>query len=253
MSSSSMCSRPAVSTRTVSWPTARASSSAERRISRGSARSGWCTFTPAWAPIARSCSRAAGRLTSVDTRSGWLPAAGQEAAELGRRRRLARALQPRHQITLGGRLALSSGVGSAPPSTSIISSRTTRRTAWSGVRLFRMSWPVARAADAVEELLHDLEVDVGLEEGEADLAQRGVDVGLGEDTLAAEGPEDALEPLAQRLEHVRSLGVRTPSQSKSRPHRQARNLSNLAPALPAEPRRPPGPRTPRPLPRAPAR
>ena len=48
-------------------------------------------------------------------------------------------------------------------------------------------------AHAVEELLDDLEVDVGLEEREADLAERLVDVGLGEGPLAAEGAEDVLE------------------------------------------------------------
>ena len=51
-------------------------------------------------------------------------------------------------------------------------------TAWAGVRLFRTSWPVARDAHALEELLDDLEVDVGLEQGQADLAQGGVDVRL---------------------------------------------------------------------------
>ena len=53
--------------------------------------------------------------------------------------------------------------------------------------------PGGAHAHPVEELLHDLEVDVGLEEGEADLAQRLVDVGLGEGPLAAEGAEDVLE------------------------------------------------------------
>ena len=42
-------------------------------------------------------------------------------------------------------------------------------------------------ADPLDDLLRDLEVDVRLEEGEADLAERGVDLGLGEDTLAAKG------------------------------------------------------------------
>ena len=57
-------------------------------------------------------------------------------------------------------------------------------------------------AHALDELLRDLEVDVGLEEREADLAERVVDLGLAEDTLPAKGPEDPLEPLAERLEHA---------------------------------------------------
>ena len=71
-------------------------------------------------------------------------------------------------------------------------------------------------ADSLDDPLRDLEVDVRLEEGEADLPERGVDLGLGEDTLAAQGPEDPLQPLAQRFEQARSPpGGRTPTQSKS--------------------------------------
>jgi len=44
-------------------------------------------------------------------------------------------LEPVIRITLGGCLALSSGFASGPPRTSTISSRTMRRTAWSGERL----------------------------------------------------------------------------------------------------------------------
>ena len=75
--------------------------------------------------------------------------------------------------------------------------------------------PGGAGAHAIDDLLRDLEVDVRLEEGEADLAQRGLDLGLGEDTLAAEGLEYPLEPLAERLEHAdHSSAGRMPSQSK---------------------------------------
>ena len=71
-------------------------------------------------------------------------------------------------------------------------------------------------ANALDDLLRDLEVHVGLEEGQTDLAQGFVDLGLREDTLAAKRPEDLLKPIAQRLEHARSpSGRRTPTQSKS--------------------------------------
>jgi len=58
-------------------------------------------------------------------------------------------------------------------------------------------------------------MDVRLEESEADLAQRGLDLGLGEDTLAAEGLEYPLEPFAERLEQADHPSAgRMPSQSK---------------------------------------
>jgi len=56
-------------------------------------------------------------------------------------------------------------------------------------------------------------VNVGLEQREADLAQRRVDLGLAEDTLASEGLEDPLEPFAERLEHGRT----TPGRAMPKP------------------------------------
>jgi len=47
--------------------------------------------------------------------------------------------------------------------------------------------------DAGHQAAHHGEVDVGLEQGEADLAQDLVDIGLAEATLAAELLEDAVE------------------------------------------------------------
>ncbi len=48
-------------------------------------------------------------------------------------------------------------------------------------------------AHAVDERLDDLEVDVGLEQRQPDLAQRGLDVGLGQARLAPQGAEDVLQ------------------------------------------------------------
>ena len=56
-------------------------------------------------------------------------------------------------------------------------------------------------ADVVDELLDDFEVDVGLEQGEADFAQRLVNVLFGERGLAAEGLEGALEFFLKILKH----------------------------------------------------
>ena len=51
-------------------------------------------------------------------------------------------------------------------------------------------------ADVLDELVDDGEVDVGLEEGEADLADGVGDVLVGDGALAAEGLEGALEFVA---------------------------------------------------------
>ncbi len=56
-------------------------------------------------------------------------------------------------------------------------------------------------ANLVDELLDDLEVDVGLEQGHADFAQGLVDVFLGQRGLSAEGLEGALEFFLEILKH----------------------------------------------------
>src|SRR5439155_8597786 len=59
----------------------------------------------------------------------------------------------------------------------------------------------ALLADARHHALDDLEVDVGLEQGQADLAQDLVDLGLAQAATAAQAPEDAIEAIGQGLEH----------------------------------------------------
>ena len=49
-----------------------------------------------------------------------------------------------------------------------------------------------RIADLVDEVFGDVEVDVGLDESDADLAEGVVDVLVGEGALAAQGLEGAL-------------------------------------------------------------
>ena len=58
-------------------------------------------------------------------------------------------------------------------------------------------------ADLLDEGLHDLERDVGLEQRAADLAQRRVDVGLAEGAAAAQAIEDFPKPVAKAFEHSR--------------------------------------------------
>jgi hypothetical protein len=145
-------------------------------------------LTPACAPPASSCSRAAGR---------------RPAAELGGGRGLARALQARQQddgrrpgrelegLRLGPAEHLDHLVADHPEDGLV------RGQAPEDVLAFRAG------ADPVHDLLRDLEVHVRLEEGQADLTERGLDLGLGEDPLAPEGLEDPLEPFAQRFEHAK--------------------------------------------------
>ena len=56
---------------------------------------------------------------------------------------------------------------------------------------------------AIDERGYDLEVDVGLEQGRTDLAERGFDGLFSETCLAAERLEDVLEAGAERVEHER--------------------------------------------------
>jgi hypothetical protein len=56
-------------------------------------------------------------------------------------------------------------------------------------------------ADAGDEVLDDLEVDVRLEEREADLAHRGIDVRLGDAAAPREGRQRTAEAVAQGVEH----------------------------------------------------
>jgi hypothetical protein len=57
------------------------------------------------------------------------------------------------------------------------------------------------ALDGLDELLDDADVDVGLEERQAHVAQRLLDVLLGDLSLAAQLAPQAVELLAQGVEH----------------------------------------------------
>ena len=56
-------------------------------------------------------------------------------------------------------------------------------------------------AHAGDEVLDDLEVDVRLEQGKANLAQRDVEVGLGDLGLATQAVGDRLQARRQGFEH----------------------------------------------------
>ena len=56
--------------------------------------------------------------------------------------------------------------------------------------------------DALDERVDDVEVDVGFEQGLADLAQAFADVGLGEPAAAAQLLERVAEALLNAFEHA---------------------------------------------------
>ena len=82
-----------------------------------------------------------------------------------------------------------------------------------------MSWPMARSRDAGHEVLDDLEVDVRLEQRQADLAHRGVDVGLADAAAAGQVGERRPQAVTERIEHAEAVGscVDRPGRRRSRP------------------------------------
>ena len=79
--------------------------------------------------------------------------------------------------------------GRRPTGASTSSSWTILTTCWPAVRLSRTSRADGLLAHPGDEVLDDLEVDVRLEQREADLAHGGVDVGLGDPAAAGQAAE----------------------------------------------------------------
>ena len=57
------------------------------------------------------------------------------------------------------------------------------------------------ALDVLDKVADDLDIDVGLEQREADFAQRLVDIALGDAAVAAEFLENPFEAVAERVKH----------------------------------------------------
>ena len=76
-------------------------------------------------------------------------------------------------------------------------------------------------ADTVDELLDHGEVDVGLEQGQADLAHGLGDVVLGQAALASEAVEGGAEAIRERVEHA-SQRSRGPNLGATNPRRSPR-------------------------------
>ena len=92
-------------------------------------------------------------------------------------------------------------VRSPAESSATSSSWTIFTTCWPAVTLSRIVRADGLFADARDEVLDDLEVDVGLEEGEADLAHGGIDVGFADPAAAGQGAEGLAQALAEAVEH----------------------------------------------------
>ena len=56
-------------------------------------------------------------------------------------------------------------------------------------------------ADARDEVLDDLEVDVRLEQGQPDLTHGGIDVGFADPAAAGQVAERLAQPVAEAVEH----------------------------------------------------
>ena len=104
--------------------------------------------------------------------------------------------RPAIRITVGGRFENESLVP-AWPIRAVSSSWTILTTCWPGVRLSSTSLPIARSLTLGDEVLDDAEVDVGLEQRQADLAHGLVDVVLGQPPAALEAVEGRAEPIGE--------------------------------------------------------
>ena len=89
----------------------------------------------------------------------------------------------------------------APPISAASSSLTILTTCWPGLSVAEHVGAQAALLDRRRELLDDLEVDVGLEQREADLAHGLVDVVLGQRAAGADVGEGRLELLGEGVEH----------------------------------------------------
>ena len=143
---------------------------------------------------------AAGRYTSAAISTGCLPSFLRYFASLAQVVVLPEPCRPAMRITVGG-LPPKASFESPEPIRVVSSSLTIFTTCCAGVRLSMTSAPRARSLTCADELAHDLEVDVGLEQRKTDLAHRCVDVLVAQLAAALEAGERVLQTVTQRFEH----------------------------------------------------
>ena len=139
---------------------------------------------------------AAGRRTSVETSSGWRPCFAEPPRQLSGRRRLARTLQAEQQDDPRARLRRGqAALRLAEERQHLVANDAhdllRRRQALEHVLID------GAIADPIDERLDDLEVDVGLEERHANLAQRRLDGLLRQASFAPKGAENSLQSIAE--------------------------------------------------------
>ena len=191
-----------MSTMTVSRPSARARSRPARVASTGSCVSVRKTGTSIWAPSCSSWSIAAGRWRSAAMRPGLRPSPFRRSASFAAVGRLARALEAGEQdhrlpaeVELGRVRAEQLGELVVDDLHDLLA----RGEALQHLLAERaLAHPLDEAAD-------DLEVDVGLDQREADLAHRARDRLLVEPAALAQVAEDAAEPVGEGVEHRRPV------------------------------------------------
>ena len=162
--------------------------------------SGAKTSTPAWPPTTCSCCDRVGALQVGRDEQRRVPLLLQPAAELAGEGRLTGALQAGEHDD--GRRVLGegerAGLAAEDRDELLVDDlddllRRVERLADLGA--------ARPLLDRGDERLDGRQRDVGLEQRDPDLARGGVDVGLGEPTLAAQRGEDRLEPVGEGVEH----------------------------------------------------
>src|SRR5699024_9624373 len=201
--SSSMPRRPAVSTMTTSCCWNWAVETPFIATSTGSPTplpgSGANTGTPARSPTTCSWFTALGRWRSAATSRGACPSDFIHFASLPARVVLPAPWRPASMITVGGFLAKCRSPV-APPSTSTSSSLTILTTCWAGLSALDL-FAQRPLTDPAGELAHHRDGHVGVEQGTADLADRLVDVRLGEAAMAAQTLQRCCDAIGEVVEH----------------------------------------------------
>ena len=239
ISSSSTWSRPAVSTISTSSPVRLrlperplgdlgrvAARSPARRPSRRRARPSSRAARP---PPAAGCRRPRGRPSC--------PRLASSLASFAQAVVLPEPWRPGHQDHRRCPSRRRRGRGSRRPSAAASSSLTIFTTCWPGLRLSSTPAPRQRSLTCVGELLDDLEVDVGLEQREPDLAHRAVDVGLGQLAARADAGERVLQAIGELVEHRAVQLTRRAAYSRTSEQRRRRTRGRRTAAGPRGPRR----------------
>ena len=150
-------------------------------------------------PSVTSWSTAAGRYGSAATSIGWRPWRTIQRASLAEEVVLPEPWRPTIAMTAGE--PSSRNVRSPAPRIAVSSSWTILTTIWPALTSLDDLRTDGAFLDAADEVLDDLVVDVRLEQREADLAHRDVDILLGDPAVAGQPAEGATQAVGEGVEH----------------------------------------------------